>query len=543
MTEKKDSHIAQPSLLDDPMDGSPAPEPVRDPPPAIGDLVTNHQNLMYMLAAGLLMPPSGFGNKHYEDSLGVFPGWLPLFIREGRKAAQPPRGVFEQVTSEAEHLLPVVLEVDLAGLQGPVRVLGPDGWREREFEQGVGPDEWLMLIPAPLPVSRVRRILFRELADRRRALEEAVERRNVPLVVSMCHKMSTPFQGTAALPWPPPDGPAERNVSLAPAQAAGGVLAVLHHLANCGDLAVRAGAAAFDPDADSRRDPAVDDPILGELPGWMRSGKAAEADDPPGSGASLFWRTVERLVDHREQSSDLRAEDVLLRSLRESSEEMADERWREAAQGLIRTLEAIGGGLGGGTISEMLEEHTKPLSRAAILFFLRRTSDELMELFDSKACERLEERDRLAAAILFGVRDGWLGMPLALRGTPGVAPAVTHRMAALAHRLDGSGFALGEPPERLRSLRERFQAEEWGSRERNAALALTRALKWPCIRSRLSLAKGTYSMTIEGGRAHFEFAGEAPVETWVDRADLLDRLARSRIDPKLEARVRNTLDG
>lgn len=42
-------------------------------------LVTNHQNLLFMLAAGLVMEPSGFRGKHYVDSLGAVPGWVPLF--------------------------------------------------------------------------------------------------------------------------------------------------------------------------------------------------------------------------------------------------------------------------------------------------------------------------------------------------------------------------------------------------------------------------------------------------------------------------------
>ena len=50
---------------------SDAPEPGKAPDSAF--LVTNHLNLMYMLAAGLLMPPAGFGDKYYRDPLECFP--------------------------------------------------------------------------------------------------------------------------------------------------------------------------------------------------------------------------------------------------------------------------------------------------------------------------------------------------------------------------------------------------------------------------------------------------------------------------------------
>ena len=37
-------------------------------------LVTNHLNLMYMLAAGLVLPSSGLGEKYYRDTLESCPG-------------------------------------------------------------------------------------------------------------------------------------------------------------------------------------------------------------------------------------------------------------------------------------------------------------------------------------------------------------------------------------------------------------------------------------------------------------------------------------
>ena len=50
-------------------------------------LVSNHLNLLYMLAAGLVMPPMGFGKKYYQDTLAAYPGWIPLFANDVTKAA------------------------------------------------------------------------------------------------------------------------------------------------------------------------------------------------------------------------------------------------------------------------------------------------------------------------------------------------------------------------------------------------------------------------------------------------------------------------
>ena len=53
-------------------------------PPRPWYLVTNHLNLLYMLAAGLVMGPSGFRGKHYVDSLGAIPGWFLFSVARFR---------------------------------------------------------------------------------------------------------------------------------------------------------------------------------------------------------------------------------------------------------------------------------------------------------------------------------------------------------------------------------------------------------------------------------------------------------------------------
>ena len=80
-------------------------EPGSAKAPHSGLLVTNHLNLMYMLAAGLVMPPTGFGGKHYRDPLECYPGWIPLFI------GKAPREAIESSTTEAAHLKPCIVEI------------------------------------------------------------------------------------------------------------------------------------------------------------------------------------------------------------------------------------------------------------------------------------------------------------------------------------------------------------------------------------------------------------------------------------------------
>ena len=517
--------------------GSP---PARVQPPARGLLVTNHLNLMYMLAAGLVMPPAGFGGKYYRDTLGCFPGWIPLFVDQVSSAA------IAASTREAGHLRPVVVEIGLAGLSGPVLACGA-GTRELRLPDALDGTEHLVLVPAPLPAAWIRSVVFPSAEDRRACEADARDFGNVPLREVPRRVAKTLFTRATDTPWPPAEGPAGRPAPLAAPLAAGGVMAMLLLLGNRGELAVSGCRHAFDPEDAAL--PAVDDPILAGLRAWLRAGAASwpagmderiAAADPSGVQSAtqerLFWGAVDRLVAWSEGGGAGSAEDVVLDFLDAASTTL-DVRLRPGAERLRDTLVSLRG-LGGVTASELFDRHATPLARAMILFFLRRDCADLLD-FDN---DRLHEADRLAAAVLFGVRDGWLGLPLRLRDTPGLSAAVSHRMARMSHRLAGSGLELGESPARVRPLRELFgDSSAWSSRESRAALELARANAWDCVHTRISLGRGAYSLTVEGGAVHIELPGEPRIEPQVDPVRFFRFLAAARTGNEVESRVRGML--
>ena len=507
-------------------------------PPARGLLVTNHLNLMYMLAAGLVMPPAGFGDKYYRDTLGSFPGWIPLFVDNVSKAA------IAASTREAGHLRPAVVEIGLAGLSGPVLACGA-GTRELRFPDALDGSERLILVPAPLPSAWIESVVFPSAEDRRACEADARDFGNVPLQEVTRRVAKTLFTRAPDTPWPPAEGPAPRPARLGAPLAAGGVLAMLVLLGNRGELGVHSCRHAFDPEDDA---PPVDDPILAGLRAWMRAGVASwparmgerdgSADPSSVQNATqerLFWGAVDRLVAWSDNGAGS-AEDVVLDFL-EAASTTLDVRLRAGAGKLRDTLVSLRG-LAGLTASELFDRHATPLARAMILFFLRQDCADLLD-FDNS---RLHEADRLAAAVLFGVRDRWLGLPLRLRATPGLAAAVSHRMAGMAHRLAGSGLDLGEPPARVRPLRELFgDGSAWRAREARAALELARANAWDCVRTRISLGRGAYTLTVEGGAVHIELPGEPRIEPKVDPLRFFRFLAAARTSHEMESRVRRIL--
>ena len=510
--------------------------------PAAGLLVTNHLNLMYMLAAGLVMPPEGFGDKYYRDTLECFPGWIPLFI------GKVPREAIESTTREAGHLKPIIVQLRLPGLSGRVIAVADDGVRELEFPARFSGTERVILVPAPLPTSWIESITFQSVDDKRACEADAKDFGNVPLEDFKPRKSNkAQFAKAPGAPWPPAAGPSERTAPLQQPLAAGGVMAMLLQFANLGDQAVRACRVAFDPD-DGEPLPAEDHPILAGLGSWIGGGKVSLPAPPDSernrmglqnaSQARLFWGAVERLVAWRDAGRRGSAENVLIGHVAAAVDGL-DPRLQVGVKKLHDTLESLTG-LAGATASELFERHDTPLAHAMTLFLLRRDCADLLDY----ASDRLAEPDRLAAAILFGVRDGWMNLPLRLRGGRELSDAVSHRMARLSHRIAGTGLDLGEAPSRVRPLRELFgDGSTWRSCEKSAAQALAKARKWDCVHTRISLGAGEYRLVVKAGSTYIEVPGEPRISPEVDPERFFESLAGARLDYETEAKVRKALGG
>jgi len=511
--------------------------------PESGFLVTNHLNLMYMLAAGLVLPPSGFGDKYFQDTLGDFPGWIPLFINK------VPKEAIESSIREAAHLKPVIVEYRLARLSGPALAFGDQGTREIQLPESIDSTAQVLFLPAPLPVSRIVSVVFRTPEHKRICQAEANEFGNVPLRDYRCRTNKPLFAKATQLPWPSDAGLEHRSVPLQAAFALGGVMAMLRLFANLGELAVDACRIAFDPETGT---PSTleENPILARLGAWIRDGEinvplpakanpeTSRVDLQNMSQVMLFWNSVQRIVDWRAAGGVDNIENVLIDSLAAATAEL-DPRLRTGVDKLHDTLVSLTG-IGDATANELLERHDTPLAHAMILLFLRRDCADLLDY----QSDHLSEPDWLLAAILFGVRDGWLELPLRLREGRPLADAVSHRMAHLSHRVAQSGLDLGEAPARTQPLRELFgDGSGWRAAEKRAALETARAQKWDCVSTRISLGPGSYKLTVKGGSTQIELPGEPGIHPQVNSDRFLELLSKTRLDHKFEVKIRKILKG
>lgn len=503
-------------------------------------LVTNHQNLLYMLAAGMVMGPAGFRSKHYSDPLSAYPGWIPLFRNK-----VIPASALDNAVSERKHLLPCVASFDLSGLTGPVRMLSRDGnIRNIAIPQARKcKDDIAILTLAPLPLILLFKISFRSPEDMEIFESSANDVSNVDLSPHRIEVVESLFSTVIDVAWPPVQLQGqlfEANADNPPmrGQALGGVLAMLYHIANRSDLGLAAFRLAAGVACDKDSNLVQSDPILAELPNWVDGVEISEQAD---IRTRLFWGVIQSLITAQTKERPQTPVDVTLEYLNSQLGHLQDMEFRERLERLIADMRSYLG-LGGGTITELLERHKGSLSRPLLLFCLREHCVDLLEFSHSL----LSDTEYLLAGILFGVRDGWLQLPRELRD-PGLSAFVSYRMADIEHRNLSNGFTL-EEPQRPIPIRELFVSPngQWNRTQEDVALEFACDCGWnDCIQTRITLAEGDYPASFERNNLQIVLPGRIMAVTEVvDKVIFLYRLGQwPPISRQMESGIRKKLVG
>lgn len=499
-------------------------------------MATNHLNLLYMLAAGMVMGPAGFAGKHYRDPSSGLSGLIPVF-HEG-----VPELAIQQATSEQKHLRPCIAELDLTGLSGQVRLVARTGEASTgTLPASIGPEIGALLLCAPLPMALVKRVLFRSAADRKEFEASARSFANIDSSTMKIDVDEQPFSSIQPMHWPlseQPNGEAQEAADrpLAHGEAIGGALAMLYHLSNRSDLCgsvYRSATAAGERELNER------DAVLAGLVPWLDSG-AIHPDSPV--QAQLFWGAVKALIDARVSGSSGKAVDTVVSYLDGQLLHLKDAAIRSRLERLISDMRATFG-LGGGTISQLFERHKGTLSRPLLLFCLRERCLDLLEFSHPD----LSDEELVLAAILFGVRDGWIGLPVELRAARGLARFIEHRMFVAESSDRAERLTLAPAPRRPIPLREQFGTGQGDRSEvHNASLArMVSKLGWDdCVVSRIRLPAGRYRLNVTADGLEIAIRGEIrmPVVE-IDNDALLKKISQwPPLPTHIENEVRAALE-
>ncbi len=255
--------------------------------------------------------------------------------------------------------------------------------------------------------------------------------------------------------------------------------------------------------------------------------------------ARLFWGVIQSLLDAQTQQPPQTPIDVALTYLENQLDQLRETEFRPRLQRLISDMRDCLG-LGGGTISELFERHKGSLSRPLLLFCLREHCTDLLEY----SHPLLSDAEYILAAILFGVRDGWVQFPRELRGLD-LSAYVSFRMSDVEHRKRGESVTI-DPPVRPKPLRELFTAASggWSDMRRDVAAELARECDWnDCFQTRITLAGSDLPESFECKGLQVVLPGRVKsVSEELDTSKFLQCLGQwPPIDAELETRVRNRL--
>ena len=502
-------------------------------------LATNHLNLLHMLAAGMVMGPAGFAGKHYRDPSSEVPGLIPIF-RDG-----VPEAAVQQAVSEQKYLRACIAEIDLARLAGPVRLVSRNG----EVSSGtltlsIDSETGALFVRAPLPMTLVTRLVFRSPADRKEFEASARNFANIDLAGLSIEVGEEFFSSAAPMIWPlpgQPQGATQVVVDQPPArgEAIGGVLAMLYQLANrsglcCSVYRIASGAGTPD-DCDAVKR----DAVLAELAPWIESG-SPRPESPV--QARLFWGAVQALVDARLSGSAERPVDIVLAFLDDQLAALQEVRYQPRLERLISDMRSTFG-LGSGTISQLFESHKGTLSRPLLLFCLREHCVDLLEFSHPD----LNDQELVLAAVLFGARDGWIGLPVALRTPKGLSRFVGQRMFEAECSQRGAWLSLDQTPPRPMPLRELLigSGGTW-SEARNTSMAkVAGRIGWQdCVVSRIRLSPGQYRLNVSADGIEVVVRGDIrPPVVDIDKGGLLKKISQWPPMPRdVESEVRAVLD-
>jgi hypothetical protein len=498
--------------------------------------------MLYMLAAGLVMAPDGFADKYYADTLNLEPGWIPLC----RDTTVLPAAAVERSISERNYLVPCIASFDLQGFTGSARVL-PRRGKPRDnakLPQRQSKSDFLVLVRAPLPLNLLTQIIFRSAADRQAFETAAADVANVDLKGVELQVDAARFDCDTKVKLPTPPRKAElpgfsvRERAI-DTQTIGGALAMLYHTANRSDFGTALYRFAAGRAPTNNASDMASNPFFAGLPEWLARGAvptpSTGAATPSMAAAQIYWSVVRALTDARREANRQPPTDIALEQLNRESASAPDDKTRALIAALSDAMRGCLG-LGGGTVTELFRHHRGQLSRSLLLFCLREHCIDLLE-FSHPA---LSDEDYASAAILFGVRDGWIRMPQELRPLE-LSAFVSSRMAEAMHAAWGDGVSFGtlDP---VAPLREFFLAPEgqWTERQANMALGLARRCNWfDCIRTLVMLAPGEYPPTFPRDGLRLALPGEATVRIEADQPKFMECIGqRLPPDPSLANKLR-----
>ena len=377
---------------------------------------TNLDNLKMIIAQGLICSPDGF-KKYYSDVLGYIPGYIPIFRNK------IPKEILKDVTSEADDLVPCILEIDISIIDGMVKEVKNNALFDIAIEKTYSGSHDVLFIQAPLPLNIISKVIFRTIDEKKAFEKDASLYNNVPLSSVTLHHTKTDqklFEAKESI--------TDLSISVIKKLATdkpliidykkiyalGGMLVNLFYFSKNGQISNNVFMRA-----------------IGNNP--------SEADD---ESIILNWFDVKNFKN--EESINHLLYNGLVKTAVEADDFKEDiiaflnsiEKTHSIAQKMIDFESASDK-----PVSEYFKEAKTRYGKALLMLFVREDSDALIDY----KLDLFDEHDYLVFAMLFGIRDKFIKVPKFIREFEGLQNFVSVKMANYAHHSVNSSVRFKEP--------------------------------------------------------------------------------------------------
>lgn len=397
---------------------------------------TNANNLRMIIAQGLLTSPSGF-SKYYQDVLSEHEGYLPLFNNELSAES------LDKATSEADHLITCLLELDIEGIEGDVVALTKDGSQKVALESLAKDSLEIeqIFIPLPLPVSCISKVIFKTKDDLEVFKKDVEIKSNVilnDLKLQATKSDSKLFEAKVKKASPEEDLLANRDDESFPQEinedlsellkkqsiksdyslvyAYGGMLALLFYYA-------KNGVKSHE----------LFDKLTQEI--------LSEENDSKDFRTSLlirnlFFNGIDESLPENKMLKGIVSCCIESNNFKDSVIQfLQNDTWDEKSK--IRVQELAGrlqeyASTSAQSVSELFNSSKSDVEKALLMLFAREDSNALIDYTNSKIS--FSEGEYLLFALFFGIRDGYIKMPPMIRKYNGLQLYVSNQMASYAHR-------------------------------------------------------------------------------------------------------------
>ena len=401
---------------------------------------TSTNNLRMILAQGLMTSPQGF-SKYYQDSLSDYDGYLPLFNHQIRAES------LAKAISESDHLMPCLLEFDLAGVSGQVTAI-VKGVRNEISLESLATDSVVdiekIFIPLPVPLGCISKVIFKNNEDIETFRKDAKIRSNVVLnklklqstkadsrlfeasgTESSLELNNTELDKPYELPPAKPDYPI--------IYAYGGMLALLFYHAKNGILSHR----LFD-DIAQKKIPEIDDSKDHLIPNFVHEYFHGGIDESK-SGNKILKGIADSCISRGTQDD---FKNTVIGFLRNSSWDKESEKRSGQLADKLQDYASNSSR----SVSEWFDSAKSDIEKVLLMLFTRDDSDSFIDYNNPNIS--FSEREILLFSLFFGIRDGFIKLPAFLRKYNGLQEYTSFKMADYAHKKMGSGISFKEikPP-------------------------------------------------------------------------------------------------